>query len=283
MKPEPMDPLNIDQFFDGEAATLTSPYSTTSTLPPSAKGKTIATPEFRTPDPQTLTIPPPPPAPTAFAGPSHPYGQHRQHIGLPVGGLANSLANAPQPTLGYGGMGGAYRMGSSSGIPDMTLNDDFFDFGSPATTHKASMSTASDVDMEFDAAGDLFNDIDAGSGFVDPNMVGGHEDDSPTPVQSKVGQLWPGMHKKEAMEKQKQQISAVQPVTGPSIQKRPTTSKPVDPLVEKSISRILDQMRHNNTSDDQDASPPPSHLHVSRSKKDEEDMDDDERLLASEE
>jgi hypothetical protein len=57
----------------------------------------------------------------------------------------------------------------------------------------------------------------------------------------------------------------------------------VEPHVEESISRLLNQMRQNGgalTPEDGDHDLLP---HIARMKKDEEDMDEDERLLASEE
>ena len=176
-------------------------------------------------------------------------------------------------------------MGSSSGVPDMALNDDFFDFGS-SSSHKASMSAASDVDMDFDAGADSlfpFNDSSNGSEFIDPSTIGGREDDSPTPVPSKVGQLWPGMHTQQAALKQKEQAKPDEPTDASHSNQKRATPRQVDPIVEKSISRILDQMRHNSASASNSSPPPGNHSHSSRTKKDEEDMDEDERLLASEE
>jgi len=68
--------------------------------------------------------------------------------------------------------------------------------------------------------------------------------------------------------------------------KRPAGPNAVEPHVEESISRLLNQMRQANNvngggSDDEDEDGP--HSHMARMKKDDEDMDEDERLLASEE
>ena len=285
VKPEPTDPLG---FLDTDAASFSPFSSSASTFSSSSKGKTIATPEFRTPAPQSLSVRPPTSTsnPPVFAGPSHQYDLHKQQTSLPVGGLANSLAAASQPTFPYGAFNGGYRMGSSSGIPDMALNNDFFDFGG-SPSHKASMSAVSDVDMEFDAGADSlfsFNDATSGSEFVDPSAIGGRgEDDSPTPVPSKVGQLWPGMHTQQAALKQKEQAKPTDPPAALNSNQKRAASRQVDPMVEKSISRILDQMRHNSASDSKTSPPPANAPHSSRFKKDEEDMDEDERLLASEE
>jgi hypothetical protein len=61
-----------------------------------------------------------------------------------------------------------------------------------------------------------------------------------------------------------------------------------DPLVEERISRLLNQMRHGSVASSQGDGPNNgvnggSSAQLARQKKDEEDMDEDERLLASEE
>ena len=301
--PESMDPLGIDQILDVEGTTFSSPFSSSSSsFSAPSKGKGIASPVLRTPAPQRLSIRPPQPTNLdLFAGPSHQYNDHRQQTSLPLGGLADSLAATRQPNFGgYGGFHGQYRMGSSSGLPDLTLNDDSFDFGGghSAATHKTSFSAASDVDMDFDSGDGFFsfNDTSPGSDTIDPNALGGQEDDSPTPVLSKVEKVWPGHHTQQAAlakqqqeQQQQQQQQEMKPPASKAApasanHKRNASSRPVDPDMEKSISRILDQMRHNSDAG-ADASPPPigGLPHVARAKKDEEDMDDDERLLASEE
>ncbi|RMZ88502.1 hypothetical protein DV736_g4257, partial [Chaetothyriales sp. CBS 134916] len=64
----------------------------------------------------------------------------------------------------------------------------------------------------------------------------------------------------------------------------PKSQPAKDPAVEESISRILSQMRQkkDGAAENEDSSPVPSSA-LSRSKKEEDEMDEDERLLASEE
>jgi hypothetical protein len=61
-------------------------------------------------------------------------------------------------------------------------------------------------------------------------------------------------------------------------------SRQPDPVVEERISQLLHQMRQNAIANGE-ASPSPSNgmPHMAKAKKDEADMDEDERLLASEE
>ncbi|KAF5016150.1 hypothetical protein F66182_12263, partial [Fusarium sp. NRRL 66182] len=60
--------------------------------------------------------------------------------------------------------------------------------------------------------------------------------------------------------------------------------RPTDPIVEERISRLLQQMRQNSLGQDNRLGTPSSLLpQMAKQKKDEEDMDEDERLLASEE
>ncbi|MCJ1308487.1 hypothetical protein MMC25_002140 [Agyrium rufum] len=157
--------------------------------------------------------------------------------------------------------------------------------------------------------------------FVDPNIIGGQEGDSAasTPVQATVGtRIYPGMHQQRALQaqqqkqqqmtqqraaqrsqqhtapphtqmpmqhpQQQQQQQQQQPLPQP---KKPAGSNrpPTDPIVEERISRLLNQMRQNceSSANDPDSPSGSNHPHMPRSRKDEEDMDEDERLLASEE
>jgi bZIP-type transcription factor MBZ1 len=106
--------------------------------------------------------------------------------------------------------------------------------------------------------------------------------------------MYPGMHSQlaaqaKAQQAQKQSIAGQQPRQMPQGQ-RPLSQNsksqpPKDPHVEESISRLLNQMRQSSVASvDDDASTPTANLpHLARLKKDEDEMDEDERLLASEE
>lgn len=62
------------------------------------------------------------------------------------------------------------------------------------------------------------------------------------------------------------------------------TPRPSNPAVEERISRLLQQMRQSALNSPDDSPSPPSLLpQMAKAKKEEQDMDEDERLLASEE
>lgn len=228
-----------------------------------------------------------PPRQQSLAGPSHPYDAHKQQTGIPTGGLATTLAinNNSQMYAGYGYL---------SGVDN---SDDFSDMGGFGGSAPASGS--------FDNLG---MDIDYDSPTVDPAFffppmphAAEYLSQTQTPVPaptvkveaSNVGRLWPGMHQQQAamakaeqQRKQQQMLIAQQqrqsvvPTQAAKARARPAT----DPIVEEKISQLLNSMRQNSeatSNGDDDVAE--GHGGHGRSRKDEEDMDEDERLLASEE
>lgn len=225
-----------------------------------------------------------------FNGPSHDYNLHKQQVGLPMG----SMHNVPMQNSidGY-----------NSGFGDMTFDGGMGGFNS-------GIDLDADMNMDFNnpqsAMPPMFfpppNSSSQADNFVDPTSIGG---DEPT---SNVGRLWPGMHSQQAHQAAMAKAAQVQQVQQrqmkiqaqhaqyrqaadglprtqagqPSNGKRP--SHVTEPHVEESISRLLSQMRQNNhVSPDDETSPSGGMLpHIARMKKDEDDMDEDERLLASE-
>ena len=140
--------------------------------------------------------------------------------------------------------------------------------------------------------------------FIDPAAIGGQEEASNVTVAAPatLGRVWPGMHQQHAALKAQAQQQSQQHAAPPTPRGLATaqprqsthrstgsTSRPaIDPIVEERISRLLNQMRHSSvaSSNDDDATTPTANgngPHMTRSRKDEEDMDEDERLLASEE
>jgi len=231
-----------------------------------------------------------------LSGPSHNYDLYRQQTGIPQGAVANTLAiNSSNIHINnqYGF--------SDSYLSALDPSDDFVDFGSaPRPT-----GFKSDMDMDFESpnAEPAFFYPEQSSGFVDPSNIGtsdnGLSATTVLPTQtSNVGRLWPGIHqqqaalaKAQAQQKQQQQIIQQQrqaAMGGQSRQQsqRPRASHPpTDPIVEEKISQLLNSMRHSSVSTDDNDAKTPNHslAHVQRMKKDEEEMDEDERLLASEE
>ena len=124
----------------------------------------------------------------------------------------------------------------------------------------------SDLNMDMSQSS-MFNNK-----FVDPSYI---ESEEP---QSNVGRLWPGMHQQAALAKAQQAPQQFQS------KGKARVNSASDPHTEESISRLLSQMRHKNSLTsvpEEDDGPGMSNM--ARMRKEEEDMDEDERLLASEE
>lgn len=225
-----------------------------------------------------------------LTGPSHNYGMYKQQTGIPQGAVASTLAVNQMNQYGYAD---SYLSGIGG--------DDFVDFG---TAPGRNGSFNQDMDMEFDSPlGEpaFFYPEQSSPEFVNPSTIGASSL-SPCAVlpaqTSNVGRLWPGMHqqqaalaKAQAQQKQQQQIIQQQRNNAVSgHQKQPSqrsrgSHPPSDPIVEEKISQLLNSMRQSSVAtEDGEGTPNANHLsHVQRMRKEEEDMDEDERLLASEE
>jgi len=228
-----------------------------------------------------------------FSGPSHQYEQYKQQTGLPVGGLANTFAFND---MSYGMNSGLVMPGDS--LFDMGVSDGMYGFNA-MDGRNLSVGDGTDLDLEMDSPSNeslpaYFYPSEKNE-FIDPNAVGGQEE--PSPPASNVGRVWPGMHQQAAMAKaaqqqkqqemirqQQRQLAAQQAPPRQNRSNRATAHQPSDPIVEERISRLLHQMRQNSAGSPEDATTPTGNLpHIAKLKKEEEDMDEDERLLASEE
>lgn len=217
-----------------------------------------------------------------LTGPSHQYDLYKQQTGIVPGALANTLQvnqNNAQIASGY------QQFDIDAYFANM---NDGFDFN--ASPAQAAM------DMDFDSPSAADQSLFFGESTVNPNAIGGHEDHglpSPpgVPNQSNVGRVWPGMHqqaalaKAQAQQRQQQQIIAQQQqqrATQQSRQQRPKSgAQPTDPIVEQKITQLLNSMRAKSSGPDSQGNAPL--MNLPRARKDEDDMDEDERLLASEE
>lgn len=283
-----------DSFINYDQTVVPTP----SISPLSAHSKSVSTPTSSTNN-QTSRYPIQ--STQQFAGPSHQYEQYKQQAGLPVGALANTFALNQVDQFSYGRNQQFYgTMQPSDGYFGMDINtgDDYLKFGS-------ALGLGSSIDMDLDFNNSPTNDLPVlNSSFVDPAAIGGQES---TPqsltTQAHPGRVWPGMHQQqaalakaqaEAQQQQQQQRTLATQKPLPSTHSRQasrngsTSKPPTDPIVEESISRLLNQMRHSSvaSSNDDDAATPTGNGTLSNSarmRKDEEDMDEDERLLASEE
>jgi hypothetical protein len=281
----------MDSFFDfNQGGTQPSPINPTSARPDS-------TPQTATQDWNSLSPFDQPEERQHFNGPSHDYNQYKQQVGLPLGSI-QSMPVQPQIMDGF-----------NSGI-DMNMDAGF---GSGWAT---GIDMDADMGMDFNqpqpaamAPPVFFSNDGPSANFVNPNTLGGQEEAGP----SNVGRLWPGMHSQQAQQIAMQKAAQTQAMQqrqmklqaqqqqyrqaanaaqsqsqGSSAQqqshgngKRP--SHATEPHVEESISRLLNQMRHNSSVSDDAGSPDNLLPQIARMRKDEEEMDEDERLLASEE
>ena len=212
----------------------------------------------------------------ALPGPSYQYDSHRQQTGLPMGGYQNTLAINQASGLFYRPSNHGFVIPTETlNIPLSNLDD--FDFNRP------QHYDLPEIDMEADATAGMY-------------FGGGDAQSSISPATAIPPRIYPGIHTQQANEARLQQAQKQQQNQMPVGQKPlPSTSAPVsaapkspiikDPHVEESISRLLSRMRQssNVSLDEDDDSPDGSSSNLPRFKKDEEDMDEDERLLNSEE
>jgi len=219
---------------------------------------------------------------STFSGPSYQYDSHRQQTGLPMGAYHSTLAiNQAQ--------GLHYRPGNHGFVmPTQTLNMPLTDLGDFDFSRPLDQG---DMDFDTESPADI------------PSMFySGDGQSSISPAAPIPPRIYPGMHtqqanqaKIQAAQRQQEMIKQQQQRQLPAGQRplpasTPKSQAPVpvtkDPHVEESISRLLNRMRQSSTlsaGDDDDASPSGGMSNMPRLKRDEDDMDEDERLLNSEE
>ncbi|KAM3460335.1 hypothetical protein BBAD15_g8325 [Beauveria bassiana D1-5] len=202
----------------------------------------------------------------AMTGPSHNYDMYRQQTGFVPGALTNTMAVNQTNNTGYQDFGRLDYLTSFS--PD----NDVFDFN---TSPSQPTLPTSELDLDFDASTtDQFF-------TVNPSNIEQHRHQQQASATSSPGRLWPGCHtqaaavaKAQARQRQMMQQTQSQKARG----KAPQVN---DPIVEQKITQLLNNMRQKPASASGDSQS--GSLSMPRSKKSEEDMDEDERLLASEE
>jgi hypothetical protein len=220
------------------------------------------------------------------AKPSHEYGRFKQQTGLPSGSIVG-LSAAYNPGFGF----------SSTGLDEMGMMGDstMMDGWSTGLPMDSNMNMGG---MDFQRPTYVFSNDNMQDDFVDPSSI----------EEAPQVRVWPGMHQQAALAKaqaqaqaqQQQQRQAAQQMalqrqaqaqasqqagrSQPSQAGRKTSSPLSDARTEETIARVVAQIRANSQSaasmgdSRHDLLP-----HIIRAKKDEEDMDEDERLLASEE
>ena len=275
----------LDSFLDLDQ----NPFTPLASTPDLSKGKGVARPDLSNSSNSSFMSS----QPQQFSGPSFQYDNYRQQTGLPVGGLANTFALNQATGMQYTGSHHGFVMPTETlNVPLSNLDD--FDFARHPSMDNSEMDF--EVDSPSDSIPTMFYPSTSSNGrFVNPTALVS-QDDSPT-YTAPVQRMYPGMHTQQAAQlkaqqaqkqqemlrqQQQRQIQGQRPLPVPS-QSKPQQQK--DPHVEESISRLLHQMRQNSVaSTEDDASTPTGDLpHIARMKKEEEDMDEDERLLASEE
>lgn len=241
---------------------LASPTPATISRQPSNAASNITSPSTTVLDGDDLQTP---------AKPSHEYGRFKQQTGLPSGSIAGI-----NPSYNTG-----FPMYSSTGLDEMSL------MGDSSMMPGWNSGIGMDVDVSMSQPTFFFNDASQSDDFVDPSAI--------TQEEVPNVRVWPGMHQQQAalakaqaqaqqqrQQQQRQQASQQQ-------QKRPhnrnsSTSPLSDAQTEETIARVVNQIRQQSQNSALAAADQTNLLpHIIRAKKDEEDMDEDEKLLASEE
>jgi hypothetical protein len=197
----------------------------------------------------------------------------------------------------YGNSNHSYPMNGELYGSQMKREEAPFDFNSAAPSRNPS-----EMDIELDGVNStpyFFQANPANKNqYVDPSALGGQELAQGPSTQ--VGRMYPGMHQQQAamakaqaaqhQQQQQQQQQSRQPQMQ---QHRPEEQisnglpqnraiRHPDPVVEERISRLLQQMRQNAMASSEGSPTPSSMLpQMAKARKDEQDMDEDERLLAS--
>lgn len=269
--------VDLDALLDLTEYDAVSNYQSPSLSPTSASKPTFASPV-------TTAVPTPTISTTqqAMSGPSHNYELYRQQTGFVPGAIANTMAVNQTNNTGY------QDYNSLNYLSSFTPEDNLFDFN---TSPSQATLGGSDLDMEFESPSDsqnFFSTINPSSIEQDSNAI-----PSPSSVNtqtSNVGRLWPGAHSQAAMAKaqaqQRQQMMQQQQQQQRQSSQQPQKARgkapqQTDPLVEQKITQLLNSMRAKPA--DADALNQANLGNLPRAKKEDDEMDEDERLLASEE
>jgi hypothetical protein len=274
-----IDPSDLENYFDFN--NITSP------TPGNGKGRMSSSR-----GPSTLTSPTSALLPLDTVDenlplqPSHEYTRFKQQTGLPtsmehIRALSNPNHNVfrnyntgiDEFSMTFDGMGSQSRLGSSTG--DLGLDMDMKNSGMPAY---------------FFPGGDMSPQQED---FIDPTAILKQEE-----AQAHV-RFYPGMHQQAAqqaalakqaqqakqhqimMQKQKQR-EAQQMQRGQSSRRSVSHT---DQRTEETIARVVNHIRQNGSFSGSSMSPNDNSAlpHIIRARKEEDDMDEDERLLNSEE
>ncbi|KAI0200566.1 hypothetical protein F4808DRAFT_155284 [Astrocystis sublimbata] len=253
------------------------------------------------------------PTTSELSGPSHRYEAYKQQTPFVPGALASTMAindlHGTSNLYGGGAMFGAHMSAATDFADFNYLNNPSFNapsFSPPTPSQQSIASPTLSMPMDFvpgGSVGDSLMDHAATSKL--PYYI---PEDSPLAAAAPVAppptrvRMYPGYHTQQAEMAIKTQQARAQ--VGPSrmnqammrqrraAARQQMTSQPnqahhkaapvhPDPIAEATITQLLERMRSNPTTSEEPTSAvsPPSTLQ--RVKKEPEDMDDDERLLAS--
>ncbi|KAI8724581.1 BZIP domain-containing protein [Fusarium sp. LHS14.1] len=269
--------VDIDALLDlTEYENVSNYQSPSASVSPSATSK----PTFTSPVTAAVSVPAATTTTQTLSGPSHNYDLYRQQTGFVPGALANTMAVNQTNNTGY------QDFGSIDYLSTFSPENDMFDFN---TSPSQGTLGASDIDMDFESPADsqqFFtinpSNIEQDASLPSPPVL-------PTQTNN-VGRLWPGAHSQAALAKaqaeQRHQQRLIQQQQqaqrqSPQAKSRGKAPQPTDPIVEQKITQLLNSMRAKPSMPDGQGQSPMTNL--PRAKKDEDEMDEDERLLASEE
>ncbi|KAJ5648926.1 uncharacterized protein N7484_002649 [Penicillium longicatenatum] len=291
--PMPTMPTSYDQELDSFINFDQLAYSSADAARPKvalASQPSVASTDFSTSDARSASFASSGQSPIAFQAPSHHYEEHRQQTGLPPGALS----------MTYNQQQVAHPM-SFNGTPGFQVNGDMYTQmkreEAPFDFNAAPTRNPSEMDIESDGINSTPYYFSTNPGnksqYVDPNALGGHELAQAGP-STQVGRMYPGMHQQQAAMAKAAQQQKHNEMVRHQMQQRRVEEAPTpmpsrgprnpDPVVEERISRLLQQMRANAVAAGEASPSPSSGLpQMAKARKDEADMDEDERLLASEE
>jgi bZIP-type transcription factor MBZ1 len=266
---------SLDALLDFSEYDAISAYQSPS-LSPAAAGKT----PFARPA-SAVTTPTIPTNSRPLTGPSHQYDLYKQQTGIVPGALASTLA-VNQSNSHISG----YNYDLDYSLNGLSPENDLFDFNTAPSQASMSMSEM-EMDFESPTAEPSFFFPET---TVNPNNIASQQSPSIASQSSNASRVWPGMHsqqaalaKAQAQQRQQQQLIQQQRQQQQQQQAKPRSKsgQPTDPIVEQKITQLLNSMRAKPMQADAQGNSPL--LQLPRTKKDEEEMDEDERLLASEE
>ncbi|KAJ6031718.1 hypothetical protein N7540_002450 [Penicillium herquei] len=295
--PMPNMPASYDQDLDSFINFDQLAYTSADASRPKvalASQPSVASTDFSVGDARSASFASSGQSPIAYQAPSHHYEDHRQQTGLVPGALSMSYSQQVNPMNYNNNHNQGFPVNSGEMYPHMKREDAPFDFNAAPARNPSEM----DIESEGINSTPYYFSATPGnkSQYVDPNALGGHELAQAGP-STQVGRMYPGMHQQQAAmaKAQQQQQQKHQEMVRHQMQQRrieepaggaapARVTRNPDPIVEERISRLLQQMRQNAVAAGE-ASPSPSSIlpQMAKARKDEADMDEDERLLASEE